>query len=1162
MKYKAKSKGRRISRRKLLESTAAGLAGMALLPDYANAAKPRLLDPPPGFNWDFALPPGTIIFALPAYANAIVVIPIQNSNAFAGGLLYVDVHTRQTLGPFQPDFFFSSVAVSSNGIVYAATTSGSLLALDLAGNLLWFKSYDVQTQIFVHNNSIIFATGNGSIECLDFQGNELWSVGINVSAKAVALTIVETTAVAAFDQNFVAVTLLDANADRTLWQYQSTGSGLQGTAYRPTIAAGGQNVFATLENSVVIALDVASGKLVWQWPQNANGPAITPPAVHAGLVFVADSVGTFSALNTADGSLSWQISLMGGGGAPFPIFVEDGVAYVTALSLLGDSTLHFVILDLKAALSRVLDAGACCLGVENGISYISHNQMQSIGAVNFGAQAHQFYCESELLVEDYTQSTNANGYQGNNTSYRTHIKMLDQNYNPRSGKAVKVWASDTATLMSGGVTYKVDNLGNSAFLQTDGAGELSLVVDATDLSCPSLYIWSNFMADEECLVIYPDHTSLQTLNAADGTQLSAGTSYDGTSLLPQGYGSADHLASTIKAAMAGGPAAGLSMARKKLIEDARQKPKNMRRARPLPGGPVGGPITILDTRYIAYNSNNIVYQPAQSSADRPYGTPTVPNWSAVFDSNGEVTYTEGIAEIHWGVLLGIKDLITNVVHGIEKVAQIVYTTVDQAVTTIIKTAEHDYQVTITAVEHAVAVVASALKTAVGDIKRAIQWLSHLFNWGSILQMKDNIKSAITGSFTDVTSWIAMTQNSGLAALHSGLQSNSGSAMNDRLNSGDTAFGSGSLQSQQNDSNNPQDVYGQGGATSYTKSRFLSTKVTDNAGKGQLTPQSVQILSTSEDAFVAAVETFFTNSKQTLENNQQFRSIPTDAQTFLSNFAGLLKDPVEFVTNSFHDIILLMKDIAGAVVAFADALIEAFLTLLQTVIQYLLDFLNAEIQIPVVSDLWNLISKSPLTLLDLAALLIAVPTSIVSQAMNSSSLVNAVGNPFADQKTAWMFAAGFQGFMGSAADLLGQAASVILGRVISILGICSFTLSFPSDLATNTQWSYVYWCFKFVPSLISLYSFSSAPNPAVLETNRIVVGVWGLMMLGYAIGLGVANEPGFRGTNYTTTIKNAFIAMPAICRPLNSGPPAAPNRIALALIDEVAVFTAIGITLLG
>ena len=68
---------------------------------------------------------------------------------------------------------------------------------------------------------------------------------------------------------------------------------------------------------------------------------------------------------------------------------------------------------------------------------------------------------------------------------------------------------------------------------------------------------------------------------------------------------------------------------------------------------------------------------------------------------------------------------------------------DEAVTTVIHTAEAEYDLAISDLEDAVTAVAGFFKSVVDDIKKAIEWLSALFNFENILKNHTYIKNAIT-----------------------------------------------------------------------------------------------------------------------------------------------------------------------------------------------------------------------------------------------------------------------------------------------------------------------------------------------------------------------------------------------------------------------------------
>jgi hypothetical protein len=153
---------------------------------------------------------------------------------------------------------------------------------------------------------------------------------------------------------------------------------------------------------------------------------------------------------------------------------------------------------------------------------------------------------------------------------------------------------------------------------------------------------------------------------------------------------------------------------------------------------------------------NVVYAPdAAAAPTRPY----VPGADPVFTadlSSGKPVYTAGtydptrpsslqaagVGELG-SVWHDIEDFKANVIHGAEKVAKIAWKFADEAVTAVIHTAEAEYDLAISDLEDAVTAVAGFFKSVVDDIKKAIEWLSALFNFENILKNHTYIKNAIT-----------------------------------------------------------------------------------------------------------------------------------------------------------------------------------------------------------------------------------------------------------------------------------------------------------------------------------------------------------------------------------------------------------------------------------
>src|SRR5262249_34803978 len=136
-------------------------------------------------------------------------------------------------------------------------------------------------------------------------------------------------------------------------------------------------------------------------------------------------------------------------------------------------------------------------------------------------------------------------------------------------------------------------------------------------------------------------------------------------------------------------------------------------------------------------------------------------------------------------------------------------------------------------EDAVSAVAGFFKSVVDDIKKAIQWLSALFNFKNILKNHAYIKNAITnptdpanpGILDRMLTWTSAELNGGtdFTSALSQLAARSSAAV------GSTAQGAAgqTVQSRQNGNNDSSTVYNTGGNNNANQCTWMHQKVTEN-----------------------------------------------------------------------------------------------------------------------------------------------------------------------------------------------------------------------------------------------------------------------------------------------------------------------------------------------
>lgn len=911
-----------------------------------------------------------------------------------------------------------------------------------------------------------------------------------------------------------------------------------------TLAAADGNVFFTVGNTLY-AVDLTDGTLAWEW---TGASALGNPVAYGGVVFVGDAAGNFNAIQSAaggavaPGKAAWP-ALPAGGNLTGPIFIEDGIAYFANTVLnavdLSTSPPRMITYALSGPVS-VLN------GVENGVAYLSYSSNSRVAAVDIGHQLHEFFCDSQLMAEDYTAAPDqAAGYQPANPSYRTHVRLLDPNGNPRVNKSVKVWASDSVTITSGRDTFTLGPAA-SAWLSTDSAGEIEIVSTATDISTPALYVWGTFMDPGEAIVIYPDHRSLTSLAGVQGSALAQAKAFDGSDLLADKSGS-EALASIVRNTLGG---VAQSVERTRTERAGSPGPRTARRLQGVPA---------VDT-YIAFpgSTPNMLYQATAGSTDRVYIRGSLPNWTAGIVPGGSVIFGPGspAPALIEATSLDFGAFLQNVARGARAVVLIVANTTDAVYHTITDDLGFVYHFAIDTVEKAIAVVSAVLKTIVKDVLKAVEWLSWLFNWSDILDTKNQIKSALTANVGKLKDWLAV-QQSDFGSLHNLVQTLTAS------NGGDTAAKAVSgvtFQSVQVQGNNPQVAWGAGGAQAFTPSKALLSKVTLNAGQGSVT---TLLTSGITDDIVNAAQTFLQTIEAKLASD--FASLGGDLEKIAGDFTLLMTDPGEFVKHGIADLIQLIKDVGKTFLDLVDAVIESFISGLTQILDGILSLAATPIQIPVVSDLWRVISRDSLTVLDVCALLAAVPVTLVEKALSGLGAETLPGAaPPLNRNIAFVFAASFSLVFDALNDLFdfpdtGTEAYIIFG-----LGLLTQGMNFPDDEIGNPDNAQIFlYAVSWFPVALSAFLFAaSKSNPAlkkkVSDGLPVIYFAYGCLQVILATWIGVF-DPEYAGPKNLGMIAGIFAGIPLLAKVEATGEALSARRIAVSTIDGVFEATSLGLT---
>ena len=1124
-----------MSRRDMLKSVGCGAAGLIAAPHLLAGAPARasLSSYTPRPVWSYPLSsnyqPQRTQYAFASGTIVVTTVIASEGGSHSEGVIFsLDTQTSTVRWlTNHPESSFG-MPIAGDGVIYVEQSyedGGALVGQINAATGEFMGSVDLAEplagDLTLAGDTLIYVTRDGSVGAIPTSFRTVswtYSSGESITGGTPRPVVSKGTVIVMINETLHA---LDLQTGQLRWRYSAGAI----AAFELSIGAG-LVYLATANSNTLQAVDIATGSAKWKLP--ASNDQLSAPVYYNGVVYVGDSVGRFSAVNADTGVHLWQTQV-NGALVSSEFFFEDGIAYFTA----GDGRTYAV--DCQTNGQDIVSYtppgfADTVIAIESGVCYFADDDPATIRAVDLAGLVHQFFCESELMVEDYARNAITGKTQGQSTSFRTHIQLVDPVKNPRANKSVKVWASEPVTITSGGRSFAIDaqQTEKSAWLQTDALGELSIVSTAESITTPALYLWGSFMDVQEAIVIYPDYDTLGKLASVQGTDFQNAKAYDGTSMLPSTFNSTDTaaLASAVRGAIGG---VGHTLTQK-------QNRKS------------GPGVTAIS--YLAYPAStpNMIYQPIAGAASRSYVSGAISNWTAEFTSTG-ITFNPGTTNQHQeppGSLWGdFTDFVNDVVKGLERIAKIAWSKVENVVNTIVTGLTKAYKFTIDTVEKAAAVVMGALKTIVNDLKKVVEWLSYLFEWDDILATKDQLKSLAQNGFRNLEAWVDNQIGSDLNAVHGFFQTFKAS-IGTNLTKAAQTFGGTSLQSRQRNNNNPQAVYGAGGARSYAKSRWLMQKFKDNAGQasvGSSAPPSV-----GSDPIVSVMGQLITDVSGIINGSESFRAIPQDIKNVFTDFSLLVTDPSDFVTKSFGDIILLIKDALELLVQFTDAVVEAVLKALRAIIDAVIAMATQPINIPVVSDLYELITGSSLSILDLCCLIIAVPTTIIRKALNGKASSGSALGVASVQDVGLLLSLAAYAVVDPGMDITNRALPwkyFYLGLVLMVEG-----LSFPSDFETNSNGVYVFYVATAFPLILTGVdiAFSRVGGSEGWDVLGPLIDVfYGIAMVGASFVLGMTYQQ-FSGNNYLTMFQNIFSFVPFLFKPLGIGGGA--TKTALALIDGV------------
>lgn len=273
----------------------------------------------------------------------------------------------------------------------------------------------------------------------------------------------------------------------------------------------------------------------------------------------------------------------------------------------------------------------------------------------------------------------------------------------------------------------------------------------------------------------------------------------------------------------------------------------------------------------------------------------------------------------------------------------------------------------------------------------------------------------------------------------------------------------------------------------------------------------------------------------------------------------MTDPATAVKQSVANLVSVVGDFALLFIQVVELAADEILAAIPKLFGAVRDLLNQDISIFGISDLWKVISKSPLTTLDLISLMVALPATIVMKAKNEFPNVSssAGGATVLGDTWIWYEAAVIHTMITAVQDFLGEQANAALGWVQLGLtaALCAFTAPNSGQEFTHPG-QYMGWIVSlggFLLQASALIKRAATPKgePGVIQ-QLVPIGTIFCGVISMVVALG-----SFTSDNKTDLIL-ILPSFPMMAKPMKLGQSATPSTGVLAGIDIAFGYTQIGL----
>jgi hypothetical protein len=734
-------------------------------------------------------------------------------------------------------------------------------------------------------------------------------------------------------------------------------------------------------------------------------------------------------------------------------------------------------------LSRKVTNGVIYVG---GMAPIASDPAQVFGirVDELAAGLHDFIIESQLL-QDPDPTAPGGSTDPNNrippsfARYQTHLTVVDNHKAPRPNTTVKIWASEiNTTLIVNGQSYTAGpNDDQYVLARTDVTGSITIVSDATDLFAAPLMVWANFMDTYERIWIYPDqefHARMTTAYAGSDTDddpdkvnLTTVQSYNGTPLFTADENSDGVPKQTANAIQQMSGAIDLSGGSKQTTGQQlirATQPTNPYIAYDDLLGMSYSPVNVPATRLA-----NITAPAGFKLSKDTQNKPTYASMSAAQAAN-EIDQLDGIPWQPPGVAdsaslgarkLGgwwsefwnaVKELGAEITHFFVSIGEDIYVGIRYFVNGI----AHVFKAIIKTLKDVAAAIGTFFIKLGKIIANIIEALSILFHFDEIKKTHillrneinnrlDQFAGCVTDSVIPAVNGFFNQAEERIANFFDDLTNNyvQGQKITDLKGQGATEHTAYTVQ--------PSD--GKPATSHSVQCSWAMKKLHNNYKQGSDNSSSVEEVQDMPQDLEDFV-TSFTNSLMGNGNlGQSYNKLKSD-------FSNLFHPSsiTDFLTQAVKTLVDTLKLLLEGALAVSQAFIIGVLTVISDMMSQVKAILNNELDIPVLSWLYETLFDEKLTFLNVVTLIAAIPVTIIykvaygrypsqdwQQNPSSTELENRLSVSAAVGKIMGLFGAILSiasGGVSAISDGLGDEAPSIVAKIALGLGICIAGVSLP------------------------------------------------------------------------------------------------------------------------